>query len=175
MKSITIPPQIVFKLAVCVMVLALLVTTAIIPQQRDIERTRQDIDQANFAMQRHNALMPTYAKMKAQLDKGLPQGIPDVREVHLTQDRITEISAILREVAGSQGVTADSIVPDPSSIASGSNSVSVDCSFWGPLEAQRALLLELGALSCLGHIEQITIREDRAQANMQLKAWLTLE
>ncbi|MBU1001953.1 MAG: hypothetical protein KKE73_05475 [Proteobacteria bacterium] len=175
MKSITIPPQIMVKLAVCVLVLALLLLAAIVPLQRDLERKRQDIGEANHAMQRHNALMPTYAKLKVQLDKGFPKGIPDMREVHLTQDRITEISAILRELAGDQGVTADAIVPDPSSIASGGNAVSVDCSFWGPLEAQRALLLELGALSCLAHIEQITIREDRAQANMQLKAWLTLE
>ncbi|BBD08517.1 hypothetical protein [Desulfovibrio ferrophilus] len=175
MKSISIPPQILVKLAICTMVLILLVLAAIIPQQRDVERKRLDIEESNHAMQRHNALMPTYAKMKVQLDKGLPTGIPDEREVHLTQDRITEISSILRELASDLGVMANAIVPDPSSIATGSNTISVDCSFQGPMEAQQNLLLELGALSCLAHIEQITIREDRAQANMQLKAWLTLE
>jgi len=174
-KSVTIPPQIVVKLTACVMALAVFVLLGILPQQRGIENVRRQIGAADLAMQRHNALAPTYAKLKATLAKGLPQVIPPVNELHLTQDRITEIPAILSGMAADKGVRAESVVPDPASIAKGGHNVSVDCSFRGPLKDLEALLLELGALSCLTHVEHITVREDHAEANLQLKAWMALE
>lgn len=175
MKSVNIPPQIVAKLAVCIMVLALLLGAGILPQYRAIEQTKRDIADANHAMQRHNALMPTYAKLKIALDKGLPEAFPGTREISLTRERITEIPATLREMALSHGVRTEAIVPDPSSIAADGNNVSVNCSFRAPLPALQDLLLELGALSCLAHVEQITVREDHTEATMQLKTWLALQ
>lgn len=175
MKTPDIHPQILVKSGICTGVLALLVLAVLLPQKASIADLRDDIDQVHYEIRRQDALTPTYVRLRTILNEGLPQAVPAQNALAFTREGIRDIPVILRELADDQGAMATAIVPDPASIASGGDAVSVDCTFWGPLSAQRAVLLELGALKSLSHIEKITLREDRKQTYMQLKAWLKLE
>ena len=170
-----IPSQIVIKVAMCIMALAVLVLTALLPQQNHLKDLKADIASAKADIRRQNALMPPYTTLKAKVDRGLPEAIPPLREVHLTQDSITDLQGLIMEMADARGAFAESIAPDPSSLASGGGELSVNCIMHGPLESLRGLLLDLGALSSLHHVETISIRQEGMEAVMQLKAWMTLE
>lgn len=175
MNAPDIPPQVLVKTAMCAGVLALLVVAVLLPQRRAVQELRGDIAHAEYELRRQEALTPAYVKLTGLLEQGLPQAVPAANDLTLTRDDIRAIPDILSELADDQGAEATAIVPDPSSIAAGGDAVSVDCTFWGPLSAHRAVLLELGAMDSLSHIENITLREDRKQAAMQLTAWLQLD
>lgn len=175
MQVKSIPPQIVVKLAACVLTLALLVMAILLPQQGAIKGLRSDIAKAQADVLRQNALLPTYVQLQTQVLKGLPKAIPPLRELHLTKDRITDIQDIFRQAAETRGVFPESITPDPSSLAENGDALSVHCIFHGRFDALRGLLLDLGAVSSLRTVENITVREEGQEAMMQLTAWLTLE
>lgn len=175
MKIQSIPSQIVIKVGMCLMALALLVLAALWPQQNHLKELKADIAAAKADVRRQNALLPKYTKLKIMVDKGLPEAVPPLREVHLTQDSITEIQGLVMAMADARGAFAESIAPDPSSLASGGGELSVNCIMHGPLESLRGVLLDLGTMSSLHHIETISIRQEGLEAVMQLKAWMTLE
>lgn len=173
MKNIS--SQIVIKIGMCVLTLAVLVLAVLWPQQNHITELRADIASAQADIRRQNALLPQYATLKAQVDKGIPKAIPPLREVHLTQDNITDIQGVFMEMADARGVFPESITPDPSSLVSGGGVLSVNCVLHGSLDALRGLLLDIGAVSSLHHMETVSVREEGMEAVMQLKAWMTLE
>lgn len=175
MQMKKIPSQIVIKMGMCVLALAVLVLFALMPQQNGIKDLRRDIASAKADIRRQNALMPKYAALKVQVDKGIPQAIPPLREVNLTQDNIADVQQVLRDMANARGVFPESISPDPSSLAAGGGYLSVNCILHGPLDSLRAMLLDMGTLSSLHSVEKVSIREEGLEAVMKLKAWMTLE
>ncbi|WP_461208242.1 hypothetical protein [Desulfocurvus sp. DL9XJH121] len=175
MQVKSIPSQVVVKLAACVLTLALLVVAVLLPQHKSILGLRADVASAKADIRRQTALMPTYAKLLSQVNKGLPESVPPPRELRVTRDGITDIRTIFVDAAKARSVFPESVIPDPSSLATDGNALSVDCVFHGSLESLRGLLLDLGALSSLHSLEQVHVREEGREAVMRVKAWMNLD
>jgi hypothetical protein len=142
---------------------------------RDIGRTNMRIAQAKVDIERQKMLHPVYEEILGIVSAPLPQGLPMPDPEPLSEADISGVETLLNQAAEQAGFVARDITPDPSSLVDDARYLLVNASFQGEMAGLRSLMVALGAIPSLTHVEQMRIEENLGKTMFHYRLWMALE
>ena len=116
-----------------------------------------------------------YQKLLQKSPKDFSGGLPSPSMSRLPQDKIESIPILLKEVAQNSQMVPVSIMLDLNSLTDGLRRISVNIFLKGDVINFRKLLLKLGEIPYIEHIEKVYARGAFPKKEFELKLWLGIE
>jgi hypothetical protein len=170
-----IPGRAVRYGAVCGAGILIFVLAGIWPSHRLAVRLQSDAARLRSAVAEQEALMPVYRKLSHVLEKAMPQALPNPAEGRLPQSVIPDIPIIFSALARECNVESVLAVPQVASLAGGQGLLMIDSAFSGDLDGFRRLLIKMGSLPYVRHIEEIYVSQSAQKKDLKLKVWLAID
>ena len=160
------------KPAVFGLAIALFVGVAIVPAFFSMAESEREIEQVEFELERQQKLFPIFVKLlKASREKS-PELLPLPETTKLSRGNTDLATVMLRELAADSNLRVENIVPDMQTILKGSKYLKVRAVFSGGMDEFRDLLMKLGSVPYLQHVDDFKLQT--MEASHQLRFGLTL-
>lgn len=141
------------------------------PANRELARLEQQRFQLSLRLEEHEALLPTYAKLRldiANLSKAW------ATEERLPLDRVGDIPRLLEQLAVRAGLRGAAFAPEPASLDRDGTRILASGGGIGDHRTAKAFLDELGAWPPLDGIERIEARVVPQGLELRLRVWIGL-
>ena len=162
-------------IAICAGGIFGVVLLAIFPSYRAIVATDRDISTLQKKIDEQKTLYPLFQDLLKQSKVETPSQLPFPKKAKLSRDETGDISDFFQEIAHRNDFEVESIVPDVVSLTDGSGHLMLDARLKGKFLNFRQLLLQLGEIPYLEHIESIRIRTVGNAKEFRLKVWIAQE
>jgi hypothetical protein len=170
-----IPGRVVGYGALCGAGILIFVLAGILPSHRLAVRLQSDAARLRGEVAEQEALMPVYQQLSRVLQKAMPQALPNPAEGRLPQSVIPDIPIIFSTLARECNVESVLAVPQVESLAGGQGLLMIDSAFSGDLDGFRRLLIKIGSLPYVRHIEEISLSKSAQKKDLKLKVWLAID
>ena len=148
---------------------------AIFPSYRAIIATDRKIEMLQEKIEEQEALYPLFQELLKKSQRQTPSQLPFPKKAKLSREETGEISNFFQGLAQKNNFKVESIVPDVVSLTNGSGYLMLDATLKGGFLFFRRLLLQLGEIPYLEHIESIQIRTVGHDKEFRLKVWIAQE
>ncbi len=135
----------------------------------------EDIIQAQNKIEEQKILLTNYQKLLQKSPKDFSGVLPSPSMSRLPQDKIESIPILLKEVAQNSQMIPVSIMLDLNSLTDGLKRISVNIFLKGDVINFRRLLLKLGEIPYIEHIEKVYAQGAFPKKEFELKLWLAIE
>jgi hypothetical protein len=172
--GIHIPQQSLIYIAVCLIGILIFVFAGIIPASRSLVELDGQIADAKYKMEEQKTLMPLLQSLKGQSDRKESQILPLPEKGKLPQARIDTLPMAFSTAAKMSGMTMVSALPNLNALTGDAQFLSIDVILRGDFILFRKFLIQIGGLSYVHHIEEITVQQKTDVREFRLKVWVAL-
>ena len=153
----------------------LFILLAIFPNYISYNNTVHEISALKDKIEEQKILSPIFEDLskKAQFQK--PGSLPFPRPEKLSRDNTEKASQVIRELAEGNAFTLKDIDTDIESLMTETGTLKMSVQLIGEFHNLRNLLLDLGGLAYLEHIEMIQISNFGKKNKIHLTIWMSQE
>ena len=135
----------------------------------------EDIIQAQNKIEEQKILLANYQILLQKSPEDFSGVLPSPSMGRLPQDKIESIPILLKDVAQNSQMVPVSIMLDLNSLTDGLKRISVNFFLKGDIINFRKLLLKLGEIPYIEHIEKVYAQGAFPKKEFELKLWLAIE
>ena len=162
------PKEVLSRIVLYSAAIVVLMMIANYPSQMSIIKLGNDITETRGRIEEQKLLFPIYSELLAKTRLKIVSEAPVPRD-GLAQGQVDHIAEMLREVAKKSNIETTSVIPDPTSLAGGSNFLTVNVSARGDFFAFRGFLLDLRGLSCVNSLDEVRVQDVSGNKEYNLK------
>jgi len=153
----------------------LFILIAIFPNYLSYNNVVHEISLLEYQIEEQKILSPIFEDLskKAQFQK--PESLPFPPADKLSRDDTDKITPIIREIVEVNGFKLEAIDTDIESLMTESGILKLSLNLTGEFQHLRNLLLDLGSLNYLEHIELIQIEYFGDKNRIDLTIWIAQE
>ncbi len=159
---------------ICLSGLLFFIYMGIVPAHESIVGLNQKIEDAQLQVDIQETLLPIYKLLKEDFMIDDHKELPFPAKAGLPRKQTDEIFTVFREMARKCNMEALSIVPDLNYLQKNSRFLLVNTIVRGSFFNLRHLMIELGELPYLEHIETIDIQQDKDAKEFKMAIWIAL-
>jgi|GEM_PF-4118672 len=152
--------------------ITLFVGVAIVPAFFSIAETEREIEQVEIELDRQRKLFPVFVRLLKASRETSPELLPLPEATKLSRGNTSEATGMLRSIAADSNLEVETISPDMQTILKGSKYLKVNAVFSGGMGEFRDLLVKLGGVPYLQHIDDMKLQT--IEASHRLRFSLTL-
>lgn len=151
----------------------LFILLAIFPNYLSYNNIEHEISMLKYKIEEQKILSPIFEDLskKAQFQK--PESLPFPSADKLSPNDTEKITPIIRDIIETNGFTLEDIATDIESLMTGSGNLKMSVNIVGEFHKLRDVLLDLGNLPYLDHIEVIQINSSGDQNKIILTIWVS--
>ena len=148
---------------------------AIFPNYISYNNIEHEISILKYKIEEQKILSPIFEDLskKAQFQK--PESLPFPSAEKLSTDDTDKITLIIRDIIETNGFTLENITTDLESLMTGSGNLKMSVNIVGDFHKLRDVLLDLGNLPYLDHIEVIQVDSFGDKNKIILTIWVSQE
>ncbi len=150
------------------------INMGIVPTHKSIVGLNQKIEDAQLQVDIQETLLPIYKLLKKDFVIDDVKELPFPAKVGLARKQTDKIFTVFREMARKCNMEALSIVPDLNYLRKDSRFLLVNTIVRGSFFNLRYLIITLGELPYLEHIETIDIQQDKDAKEFKMNIWIAL-
>lgn len=173
-KRTRIPKEVLSRIVFYSAAIVILMMLANYPSQMSIIKLGNEITEVKGRIEEQKLLFPIYSELLAKIRLKVVSGSP-VSRGGLAQGQVNRIAEILSNVAKKSNIETVSAIPDPTSLAGGSNLLTVNVSARGDFFAFRGFLLDLISLSYVNSLEEVRVQDVSGSKEYNLKMKIALK
>ena len=173
-KPIRVPKEVLSRIVLYSAAIVVLMMIANYPSQMSIRKLGSEITEAKGRLEKQKLLFPIYSELLAKTRLKAVSEAPVPRD-GLAQGQVDHIAEILREVAKKSNIETISVIPDPTSLAGGSNLLIVNVAARGDFFAFRGFLLDLRNLSYVNSLDEVRVQDVSGYKEYNLKMKIALK
>ena len=147
---------------------------ALYPAQKSLSRLDKEIEKTEGQIEEQKILYPIAQEMFRQIMEKETYALPFPESKKLESARMAELPSILEEMAGKCNLDVISIIPDVKSLSEHAGYLSLTAIVKGRFSDLRELIIQIGGLPYLEHIEHITIEPAGGARECVIKAWVAV-
>jgi len=173
-KPTLVPKEVLSRIVFYSAAIVILMLIANYPSQMSIIKLGNEIAETKARLEEQKLLIPIYSELLAKSRlKAVPEA-PESKE-GLASGQVDHLAEMLREVAKKSNIETISVIPDPTSLAGGSNLLNVDVSARGDFFAFRGFLLDLRSLSYVNSFDEVRVQAVSGTKEYNLKMKIALK
>jgi hypothetical protein len=146
---------------------------ALLPIVHTSERLERQITDLRTDLREQRALKPLFRELTEKTGQGSPSALPFPKETGIPESELGKLSTFFQRLASSSDFEVVNITPDMVTFSRGTGPVRLETVMRGPLSGLRGLMIRLGELPFLSHIETVEIKTVESTREVRLKVWLT--
>ncbi len=162
-------------LAVCVVGILAFFLLIILPSERAAGELEEEIKELNVRIEEQRILTPVFRSLLKRSKVAPPSDLPVPERTKLTHGDINTISSVFQEMAARHNLKLEDVKTDVSSMVEDAGYLSMQLRLNGNFYKFREFLVDLGSIPSLEHIEEISIRPQKASRELEIKLWLAQE
>jgi hypothetical protein len=143
----------VFNLAFCLVGIAILVGVGIYPTHRTIGELDLEIARYEAEIESQKLLFPVFIELLKRSREKSPALLPAPDPKRLPRGDTSQLSESLRQIAGENGITIDSLTPDVESLIDSSGRLKMEAELTGSFHDFRNFLIQIGSVPYLESLE----------------------
>lgn len=153
----------------------LFILLAIFPNYISYNNIKHEISILKYKIEEQKILSPIFEDLskKAQFQK--PDSLPFPSAEKLSPNDTEKITPIIRDIIETNGFTLEDIATDIESLMTGSGNLKMSVNVVGEFHKLRDVLLDLGNLPYLDHIEVIQVNSSGDKNKIILTIWVSQE
>ncbi len=148
---------------------------AIFPSYKALGNMDLKISKLQQKNDEQKALHPLFLDLLKNSKRETPSKLPFPKKAKLAREETGGISDFFQELARKHNFKVQRIVPDVLTLTDGSGYLALDATMTGDFLSFRKLMLQLGEIPYLEHIESIGIRTVKNEKEFRLKVWIAQE
>ena len=149
----------------------LFVLLSIFPNYIAYSNITQEIDRLNAKIEEQKILSPIFNDFSEKAKFEEPDNLPFPKKAKMARGETGKISSIIQSIIRNNGFRLDKIETDVDSLVHESDILKLSVHLSGEFMNLRNVMLELGALPYLEHVESIQISSHNENSKIQLKLW----
>lgn len=174
-KALKLPARSIAFLLICAGGLLAFILLVIYPQQTSLDEADMEIKALKSRIEEQKLLYPVFQDLLRQAHFKNTQGLPFPNKARLGRDETVKISSIFQKIARKNHFKLVEIKSNIESLIDSSGYLKIHLVLEGHFFDLRNLLLQLGELPYLEHIERIQIRSAQEKKIISLNVWLAQE
>ncbi len=159
-----------FVMFLCVLLLFFLLV--VYPQRISLAEADLDIKKLKVRIEEQKMLYPVFQNLLKKARVKDTEGLPFPKKTKLTRDEILKISSIFQKITQKSNLILKEIIPDVDALISDPGYLKLNLIIKGEFSDLRNLMLQLGELPYLEHIERIQIRSVQDSKEISFKILL---
>ena len=149
----------------------LFVLLSILPNYFAYNDITQEIASLKAKIDEQKILSPIFNNFsdKAKFDE--PDNLPFPKKAKMAKNETAKISSVIQDIIRKNGFKLENIATDVDSLMQESGLLKLSVQMSGDFMNLRDVMLQLGALPYLEHVESIQISSYQGSSKIQLKLW----
>lgn len=169
-----IPERSIWYIVICGGIIAIIFLIGIIPVNRYNAKSNENIKKISEQIKQQAELKPQYSMLSVILEKKQELVLPSPKPAPIERVQAGKFQQDFRMIAGQAGLTVVSATPDTANLTGESRYLLHNAVIKGALSGMRRMLIELGGIPYLSHIEEIDIQQQRDGLECRMKIWIEL-
>ena len=150
----------------------LFVVLAIFPNYLSYSNVEHEINALRNKIEEQKILSPIFEDLSKKAEFTKPDTLPFPSPEKLSRNDTNKISAIMQEIVERNGFTLEDIATDIESLMAETGVLKMSIHMIGRFHRLRDVLLDLGTLPYLEHVEVIQINSFRDENRIKLTIWI---
>jgi len=151
------------------------VLLSIFPNYIAYSNIEDEINTLKNQIEEQKILSPIFSDLSEKASFQDPENLPFPKKEKLSKNETSNISNIIQEIILLNDFKLNSISTDVGGLLDGSGMLKVNIDISGDFMNLRNLILQLGTLPYLEHIENIHIDNTTGKQQIRLKLWIAQE
>jgi hypothetical protein len=169
-----IPANSLSYLLICGGIILFVVLLGIIPLHGYKAKRSEAVKKIQNQIDEQRDLGQVYQLIQKISEKKVVHSLPNPVRIKLAGQDANKFEDSFRIETGKSGMMIISLVPDIKTATGGSQSLLYNAAVIGEFANFRSLLIGLGALPYIDHIEEINIKQSSDAVEYRLKIWIAL-
>jgi len=149
----------------------LFVLLSIFPNYIAYSNITQDIDKLKGEIEEQKILSPIFNNFSEKAKFEEPDNLPFPKKAKMAKSETAAISSVIQDIIRNNGFKLENIATDVDSLMHESGLLKLNVTMSGDFMNLRDVMLQLGALPYLEHVESIQISSSHKDSKIQLKLW----
>jgi hypothetical protein len=149
----------------------LFVLLSIFPNYIAYSNITQDIDKLKGEIEEQKILSPIFNNFSEKAKFEEPDNLPFPKKAKMAKSETAAISFVIQDIIRNNGFKLENIATDVDSLMHESGLLKLNVTMSGDFMNLRDVMLQLGALPYLEHVESIQISSSHKDSKIQLKLW----
>ncbi|MFC1884013.1 hypothetical protein ACFL2O_04515 [Thermodesulfobacteriota bacterium] len=170
-----LPAQSIRHLVICAGGIVAFIFLAIYPSQKSLTRLDKEIARIESQIEEQRILFPIAQELFSQVMKEETFALPFPDTKKLERDKLETVPSLLEDLASKSGLDIISIVPDVRSLTEYPGHLSITAVVKGKFSELRELVVKMGSLPYLEHVEEMSISPKEGVREFILKIWIAVK
>jgi len=153
----------------------LFILLSIFPNYLAYSNINHEISTLQTQIEEQKLLSPIFSDLSAKTTFEDPENLPFPQKARLPKNETENIAAIIQKIIQQNNFNLVSILTDVGSLLEDSGILKVSIEMTGDFMNLRNMILQLGSLPYLDHIEYVRIDSHSETQQFQLKIWIAQE
>jgi hypothetical protein len=153
----------------------LFVLLSIFPNYLAYSNINHEINTLQNQIEEQKLLSPIFSDLTEKTKIQDPEDLPFPQKARLSQNETGNLAAIIQKIIQQNDFNLISILTDVGGLLEDSGTLKVSIEMTGSFMNLRQMILQLGALPYLEHIEFVRIDSHSESQKIQLKIWIAQE
>jgi hypothetical protein len=153
----------------------LFVLLSIFPNYITYSNINHEINMLREQIEEQKILSPIFADLTKKASFQDPENLPFPKKKKLSKDETSNISAIIQKIIQGNNFKLESILTDVDGLMDESGILKMSVEMTGDFMNLRKMILQLGTLPYLEHIEYIRIENLNDKQQVLMKLWIAQE
>jgi hypothetical protein len=149
----------------------LFVLLSIFPNYIAYSSITQDIARLKATIEEQKILSPIFNDFSKKAEFKEPDNLPFPKKAKMSKNETGKIAAVIQDIILKNGFKLENIATDVDSLMQESSVLKLSVQMTGDFLNLRNVMLQLGALPYLEHVESIQISSYNENSKIQLKLW----
>jgi hypothetical protein len=151
------------------------VLLSIFPNYIAYSNIDHEINTLKNQIEEQKILSPIFTDLSDKAKFEDPENLPFPKKEKLSKDETANILGIIQDIIRRNDYTLDSILTDVGGLMEGSGMLKMSIEMTGDFMNLRNMILQLGTLPYLEHIEYIRINNQSNKQKVRMKLWISQE
>ena len=149
----------------------LFILLAIFPNYMAYSEITQEIESIKGQIEEQKILSPIFNDLAKKTEFDQPDNLPFPQQEKLAKNETGKLSTVIRDIVQRNDLQLQDLTTDVDSLMQAPDVLKLNVQMSGDFMNLRTVLLQLGELPYLEHIESIRIESKGADNTVQLKLW----
>jgi hypothetical protein len=172
--EIKFPKQSIIYMGLCLTGVLIFLLAGILPAKSTLEDLEMDAAGIQYRIEEQKALAPLHQLLQGKNGKKESAVLPLPERGKLPKDKIETLPHVIEGAVKTSGMTLVSAVPNLGGLTGDSQFIQMDAVVRGNFVNFRKLLITLGGIPYLEHIEEIVIQAKPDVKEYRLKLWMAV-
>ncbi|MGD8653676.1 MAG: hypothetical protein PVF92_16425 [Desulfobacterales bacterium] len=162
-------------LIICIVGILTFILLIILPSDKAADELDKEIKILNTRIEEQRILTPVFHSLLKRSKMAPPSDLPVPEKSKLTHGDVNTISNVFQDIAARHSLTLEDVKTDVTSMMEDAGYLSMQLRLNGDFYKFREFLVDLGSIPSLEHIEEINIRPQQKNRELEIKLWLAQE